>query len=216
MLTVTEVSFAYSGNPVLADVNLTINPGEWVGLRGASGSGKSTLGRIVAGYLRPASGSVAVDGLPPTATTPRSVQLVSQNPLAAVNPRWRLADVLRERIAVAQAPAVLDSLGVRREWLSRWPHEVSGGELQRIVIARALLANPRYLVADEVTVSLDPVSQAEVWRSLRRYCCERRIGVLVISHKAALLDKLCDRILGLSPHGRKTSRVVELAGRSAR
>ena len=132
---------------------------------------------------------------------------MSQNPIAAVNPRWRIAEILRERVAIDETAAVLDCLGVRQEWMMRWPYEVSGGELQRIVIARALLANPKYLVADEITVSLDPVSQDEVWRTLQRYCRARRMGVLVISHRAALLDKLCDRIVELRPDGNGISHI---------
>lgn len=181
---------------VLRDVSLTLRSDEVVGLRGPSGLGKSTLARALAGLLVAQEGSVH---LPRRGDAPRRshpVQLVMQHAVTAMNPRWRVRDVLAEPLSDVDRDAVLDGL-VAPEWFDRYPHEVSGGQLQRVNLARALLADPEFLLADEITASLDAITQARIWTDLLARTRAGGIGVLVISHDDALLGRLCDRVLDL-------------------
>lgn len=180
---------------VLRDLSLEVRGDEVVGLRGPSGSGKSTLARVLAGLATPQAGSVRItEGQLGRRSHP--VQLVMQHAVLAMNPRWRVWEILAEPMAEIDREAVLDGL-VDPAWLDRYPHEVSGGQLQRVNLARALLADPQFLIADEITASLDAITQARLWRDLSERTRAGGIGVLVISHDDALLNRLCDRVLDL-------------------
>ncbi|NOU95562.1 ATP-binding cassette domain-containing protein [Paenibacillus sp. LMG 31456] len=174
-------------------VDIRIEPGEIVGLVGPSGCGKSTLGRLLAGYDEPLQGEVTLGGapLPPSGYHP--VQMVFQHPEKAVNPRWTMRKTLLE--AGEPDPQLLAALGIGPAWLDRWPNELSGGELQRFCIARALGPGTRYLIADEMTAMLDAITQAQLWQAVRDRVTERRLGVLVISHERHLLHRLCSRLI---------------------
>ena len=194
MLEVRSVEFGFGkAKPVLDRVSLTLNRGEILGLSGPSGIGKSTLGRIVAGYLKPQKGEVLLDG---TASAPRyrGVQHIHQSSIFAVNPRWRLGRIIAE--AWQPDDQTLDAIGVSRAWFDRYPHEISGGELQRVVLARALGPDTRFLVADEVSAMLDPITQVEIWSFLMDRC-RQGLGILAISHDAALLKRVSTRQLKL-------------------
>lgn len=195
MLEGSDLAFRYGqANPWLfTDFSLRLSPGEIVGMPGPSGRGKSTLAKVLAGYLGPARGCVGIDGQPLPETGHCPVQLLFQHPELAVNPRWRIKDILHE--AEPPAPALLRDLGVLPAWLDRYPHELSGGELQRVCLVRALAANSRYLLCDEMTAMLDAISQAQVWRIVLEIVRERNLGILVISHDTFLLGRLCDRML---------------------
>lgn len=198
------VSFRHRrrGPWVLRDVSLEVRSDEVVGLRGPSGSGKSTLARVLAGLALPQAGSVHLAGRGDRPRASHPVQMVMQHAVLAMNPRWRVRDVLDEPLADVDGEATLDGL-VDPAWLDRYPHEVSGGQLQRINLARALLADPEFLIADEITASLDAITQARLWRDLTARTSEGGIGLLVISHDDALLNRLCDRVLDLrdlTPH----------------
>lgn len=90
---------------------------------------------------------------------------------------------------------VLDELGIKEEWLSRWPSELSGGELQRFCIARAFQDETKFIIADEITTMLDAITQAHLWKMLHRVAKERNIGVLAISHDSYLLQRISDRMI---------------------
>ena len=158
-------------------------------------SGKTTLCRMLAGYDRPQKGEILVDGapLPKRGTCP--VQLILQHPETAVDPRMRMSQTLAEAGEVPQR--LLDDLGIQKRWLARFPHELSGGELQRFCIARALAANPRYLVADEVSTMLDAVTQAQIWRFLVAETQARGIGLVFVSHSHALTERIATRVVDL-------------------
>ncbi|HZG37577.1 MAG TPA: ATP-binding cassette domain-containing protein [Nodosilinea sp.] len=175
---------------------IAVEPGEVVGLMAPSGFGKTTLVKLLAGYLIPTRGRVSVDEQPLPAQRYCPVQLVFQNPELAVNPRWRIDQILRE----GHPPQMhqLDALGIHSGWLSRYPHELSGGELQRIAIARTLNPQTRYLIADEMTAMLDANTQALIWQAVLAYTRSHQIGVLVVSHDWPLMRRLCDRILDLA------------------
>lgn len=199
MLEARDIGFRFPGaaQPVLDNVSLRIAQGEVVGLSGPSGVGKSTLGRILAQHVRPQSGRVLVDGIPRSGEGFHPVQFLSQSPVLAVNPRWRIGRVVAE--AWNPDAETRAALGVRSEWYPRYPHELSGGELQRVAILRALAPGLRYLVADEISAMLDAVTQAQIWTFLRRFAAERRIGILAISHDHALLKRIAHRCEAMGP-----------------
>lgn len=196
MLEAHDIELGYRpGDSVLRGVSLQLGAGQWIGLSGASGSGKSTLGRVLAGHLEPRRGSLRVDGaaLPRRGLHP--VQWLPQVPELAVNPRWRIGRILSE--AWTPDAAQRRRFGIDDAWLERYPHELSGGELQRVSVLRGLAPGVRYLIADEVSSMLDAITQAELWQALREVAAERELGVVVIGHDQALLTRLCQRRLRL-------------------
>ena len=197
MLNAHQLSFQFTaGVPLLQNVSLAIEAGQWVGLSGDSGAGKSTLGKLLAGYLAPHKGNVNLDNATLPASGVQPVQWLPQSPELAVNPRWRVAKILRE--AWMPSEAQCQAFGVQPHWLSRFPHALSGGELQRVCVLRALAPGVRFLVADEISTMLDPITQVELWQALKQEAEQRRLGVLVISHDTALLKRLCTQRYHLS------------------
>lgn len=200
------ISFSYgAGHSLYRGFSLSVAPGERVALCGPSGVGKTTLCRILAGYLCPHAGDVLVDGDPlygHRSAGARPVQLIWQHPEQAFDGRMRMGNSLAEgacdlsasaAIELARSRGLLDAVGIRDAWLTRYPHELSGGELMRFCVARALLAAPRYLICDEMTAMLDMVTQAEVWRAVLRIAQERDMGLVVVSHAPSLLDRIATR-----------------------
>lgn len=197
-LEVNGISYHYPDSPWLfKQVDLLIRPGEIVGLFGYSGSGKSTMAEIMAGYKAPLEGRIVIGDQPVTTGNGHPVQLVLQHPEQAINPRWRMRQVEEE--VGGFSPALKQALGINEEWLSRWPSELSGGELQRFNLARALSSQHiKYLIADEMSTMLDAITQANIWKTVQTLAKERQIGVLAISHDYALLERVSDRIINFS------------------
>ncbi|OAH54542.1 MULTISPECIES: ATP-binding cassette domain-containing protein [Bacillaceae] len=193
-----DVGFRYGNGPWLfRGVNVTVEPGEIVGLTGPSGCGKTSFCKVLAGYEKPVEGSVAVNHslLPKNVYHP--VQLVFQHPEKAINPRWKMMKTLREGGPLDQE--LLESLGIEREWLTRWPNELSGGELQRFCVARALGKGTRFLIADEMTTMLDAITQAQIWHVVLEMAKKRGMGVLIVSHEEKLIQRLCHRVIEFHP-----------------
>ena len=197
-LEAAHVSFRYGrkGPWILEDLSLAVESGQRLGLFAPSGYGKSTLARLLAGYLAPQKGKILLDGaaLPKKGVCP--VQLICQHPEKAINPRWRLKQVLEESGKLR--PDVLASFGIETAWLDRFPRELSGGELQRFSIARALGQRTEILLADEITAMLDLITQRQIWSALLKETQSRGISLVAVSHSQELLEKICSRILHLS------------------
>ncbi len=197
MFEASEIDFSWrAGGPKVLDrVSLTVGSGEILGLRGPSGTGKTTLARILGGYLAPTSGEIRLDGakLPATGTSP--VQVIFQHAETSVDPRWKIGRSLSE--GWPPDNETRQRFGIRADWSDRYPHELSGGELQRIAIVRALVPGLRVLIADEMTSMHDAIAQARLWRALLSVAGERGLAIIAISHDGALLAALGARVLEL-------------------
>lgn len=195
-----NIGFQYKKNIwTLHGVNVSIKSGESVGLIGPSGCGKTTLARIMAGYITPHEGSVLIDNCKISSTGYSPVQLVFQHPEKAVNPRWTMNKILNE--GWNPDKEILKKLEIKTEWLSRWPNELSGGELQRFCIARALGPKTKFLIADEMTTMLDAITQAQIWKAVIDIIKKRDMGLVVVSHDRYLIDRICSRVIDFKKWG---------------
>ena len=188
------LSFRYdNGNrQILNNLSMTLTSTDRLGLIAPSGFGKTTFCKILAGYEKPDSGEVLLDGKPLSDWKGYCpVQMIWQHPELSVNPRWKMGEVLKEGDQVEQR--IMDGLGIEPDWLNRYPSELSGGELQRFCIARALGRRTRYLIADEISTMLDLITQGQIWNFLMEETARRQIGMLVVSHSRELLDYVCTR-----------------------
>ena len=190
-----NVSFGYGNNLILRNVSLSIAPGEHVGLVGPSGCGKSTLSKLLAGYLHPKGGEILWNGKPLPSRGYCPVQMIYQHPEKAVNPMWRLGKTVNE--AWKPDDTFLESMGIEKAWLRRWPNELSGGELQRFCIARALGPQTQFVIADEMSTMLDVITQAQIWKLLMDTIEQRNIGLMMVTHNMDLAKRVCSRIIWL-------------------
>ncbi|HUP69581.1 MAG TPA: ABC transporter ATP-binding protein [Acidimicrobiales bacterium] len=218
-------SYGTRRHPVRAldGVSLSVQEGESVAIVGPSGSGKSTLAMILAGHLAADSGTLSLEGEPlPTSwrgaerARRRRIQLVMQDPADALSPRLTVEELVAEPLVVAgegdnasrrhEVSAALDSVGLPSlgDFLATRAFELSGGQQQRIALARALVARPKLLVADEPTSMLDASEQARMLVVLRERQIEMGLGLIIVSHDLALVRKVADRIVVLD-----AGRVVE-------
>jgi hypothetical protein len=189
-----EISFRYRSGTrqILNQFSLEIDSGERVGLIAPSGFGKTTFCKILAGFEKPDAGEVLLDGkLLKEYGAYCPVQMIWQHPEFAVNPRRRMKTVLEEGDHISDR--IIQGLGIEEDWLNRFPSELSGGELQRFCIARALGERTRFLLADEITTMLDLITQSQIWQFLLEETKRREIGLLAVSHSQPLIDKICTR-----------------------
>lgn len=189
-LEVKNISFRYGERKILENFSMTVRPEQRIGIVAPSGRGKTTLCKILAGYLRPEQGDVLLDGRPVTSSSDYCpVQMIWQTPELAVDPRMRMRAVLEESGPIEEY--IVKKAGIHPEWMERFPTELSGGELQRFCIARALGKGTRYLIADEITTMLDMITQSQIWHFLLEETRKRKIGLICVSHDRKLLDRLC-------------------------
>ena len=194
MLEAKALSYRYGeGSSVLRNVSLRAADGERLALLGPSGRGKSTLVLLLAGYLPLQKGAITLDGAPLPKDCYNPVQLVYQHPEKAMDPRWKVGDTLREAWDVPEE--LLAAIGAEPGWLTRWPHELSGGQLQRLSILRALSPKTRVLIADEITASLDPITQAQIWSVILQEVEQHNMILIAITHNEALAQRICTRMI---------------------
>lgn len=196
-----DITYGYPGAaPLFEGVSLTVEPGERVALSAPSGAGKTTLCRLLAGYLEPREGLVLVDGDPLPRRGACPVQLLWQHPEQAFDPRLRMGRSLAEagELAGERASGLRQRFGLEDAWLTRLPHELSGGELMRCCMVRALMVRPRYLIADEATAMLDVITQAELWAALMEVAEEEGMGMILVSHSPALVQRVATRVVRLA------------------
>lgn len=197
LISCKNVSFRYNeGDYILKNVSLDIKQHERLGLVGPSGYGKSTLSKLLAGYDEPTEGEILWKGkkLPKKGFCP--VQMIYQHPEKALDPRWRLKRSVSEGWQPDEE--LLKKLNINSElWFSRYPNELSGGELQRFCVARVLAPQTEFIIADEMSTMLDAITQAQIWNVLLDEVKKRDLGLLVITHNNSLAEKLCTRIVDL-------------------
>lgn len=204
------------------DVTLTVYKGETLGVVGESGSGKSTLGRTAIRLLEATGGKVLFDGEDLSRLTgenrrslKRDMQIIFQDPYGSLNPRFRVREILAEPlIAHGEADgdmagrigALLDDVGLSRDYVNRFPHEFSGGQRQRISIARALALRPRFIVCDEAVSALDVSTQSQVLNLLKELQQKYGLTYLFISHNIGVVNFISHRVAVMY-----LGRIVEVA-----
>lgn len=180
---------------ILEDCSVRVDRRECLAISAPSGYGKTTLAMLLSGYIKPVKGEILIDGkvLPEKGVCP--VQLIHQHPERAINPRWRLKRVLEESGKIDAD--VLHAFGIEHEWLDRFPRELSGGELQRFCVARALMSGADYLICDEISTMLDVITQAQIWNVVLEEAKKRNIGLIAVTHNMHLAKKIATRIVDL-------------------
>ncbi len=211
MISIQNVDKTFNGNPVLQDISFDIPDGQICGVFGKSGIGKSTLAKVLCGVCPPDAGAVTLDGqILVSADHPYNrrlgihIQMVYQQPYATLDPSQKLGAGFRELIRyhrfspkgeeLSLTKELLDKVGLAPQILAHLPHQISGGEAQRVAIARCLLFRPKLLILDEATSMLDVSTQANVLGMVRRQMQEYNGSILLISHDEALVNLLCDQI----------------------
>ena len=197
-LEIKNVSYQYTkdGRMILDNFSLELDNTERVGLVPPSGYGKTTLCKILSGYLKPDKGEILLDGKPLSSYKGYCpIQMIWQQPEFAVNPRLKMKEVLKEGSQLEDQ--IIRKIGIEEDWLNRFPSELSGGELQRFSIARALGKGTKFLLADEITTMLDLITQSQIWNFLLKEVEKRQIGLIAVSHSQDLLDKICTRQIRL-------------------
>lgn len=181
---------------VLENCSLSVERGERLALFAPSGYGKTTLAMLLAGYLEPTKGDILLDGkpIPPKGVCP--VQLIYQHPEKAINPRWRLKRVLEESGQLRRD--VLDAFGIEQAWLDRFPRELSGGELQRFCVARALMSGADFLICDEISTMLDAITQSQIWNVVLEEAQKRDMAIIAVTHNKHLAKRIARRVYDLS------------------
>lgn len=196
----------------VAGVSLTLNPGETLGVVGESGSGKSTLARAILGTIKATGGQVYWEGRDITGLSgdarrahAKDVQMVFQDPLAALNPRMNVGQIIAEPLithfpdtpkdeARAKVQDIMSRVGLLPNLINRYPHEFSGGQCQRIGIARALILRPKLLICDEPVSALDVSVQAQVINLLKAIQREFGLSIIFIAHDLSVVRHVSDRI----------------------
>ena len=199
---------------VLNDVSLSLEQGKCLGIIGESGSGKSTLGRIITGIEKADSGVVEFEGKnihqKENRNVKNDVSIVFQNYVSSVNPRFSVAQIIAEPLIISsqvnkskidkkkideEVKKMIKIVGLSEEFLERFPHELSGGQLQRVCIARAIMTKPKFILLDEAVSSLDVSTQVEILDLLQKLKKEYNLSYVFITHDLLTITYICDSVI---------------------
>lgn len=201
----TDMSIKPIPLQVLDDVSLTIRTGEWMGLIGESGSGKSTLSRLVLGLEEVDQGKITIDGVDIATWRKENkgkMSVVFQDYTSSANPNFKVKDIIKEPLEIYGRKSIdegivdelLEKVGLPITMANRYPHELSGGQLQRVCIARAISTNPRFIVLDEAISSLDVSVQTQILELLDYLKESMEVTCLFIAHDLQTVTYLCDQV----------------------
>jgi len=211
MVSIDDLRVAYGSVTVLDGVSLAVPRGRTLGVVGESGSGKSTLAKVLVGVAAPTSGRVEVDGTDLTRVHRgralyahrRRVQMIPQDPYSSLSPRRTIGQTLAEALdprrgSVARfeerIASELRRVGLTADMMHRYPHEFSGGQRQRVAIARSLVIDPAFVIADEITSALDVSVQAQILELLAAIKAEQNLTMMFISHNLAVVQRVSDDV----------------------
>lgn len=214
VLQLKGLSKSYGHGDIFSDISFSVDSGTTLGLFGQSGSGKTTLGRCIMRLEAPSSGKILMQGIDLAQMDAGwlrglrpSFQMIFQHPEVSLNPRMTLAESVAEPVmvhgrlsqdqALERIKPLISRVGLREEHLARFPHQLSGGEVQRAVLARIFSLNPRLVVADEPTSMLDVSVQAQVLRLMQELQDETGVSYVFISHDPDVMGVMCDEVLWL-------------------
>ncbi len=207
--------FGTTRQQILFDVSMKVPAGKCIGILGESGSGKSTMGRVLSGLLKPDRGEVLMDGISVYGSRDgrknlqNHLSVVFQDYTTSANPRFRIRDVIAEGLRVqerkegtklnrkAEVSRYLEMVGLPADFADRFPHELSGGQLQRVCIARAVACKPEVILFDEAISSLDAHTQVQVMDLLRELKEKLGLSYIFITHDLTSITYLCDEVLFL-------------------
>ena len=219
-----EKIFGTTRNQVLFDVSLKVSQGTCLGLLGESGSGKSTLGRVICGLLKPDTGEVKIQDRPVynskngRKNLQKRLSIVFQDYTTSANPRFRVKEIIAEGLAarernqkirldrLEETNRLLELVGLNPSYANRYPHELSGGQLQRVCIARAVACQPEIILFDEAISSLDAHTQVQIMDLLHDLKEKLGLTYIFITHDLTSVTYLCDDVLFLY-HGRITEHI---------
>lgn len=219
-----EKIFETARNQVLFDVSLKVSQGTCLGILGESGSGKSTLGRVICGLLKPDTGEVKIQDVSVYASRngrknlQKRLSVVFQDYTTSVNPRFRVKEIIAEGLAarernqkirlnrLEEINRLLELVGLNSSYANRYPHELSGGQLQRVCIARAVACQPEIILFDEAISSLDAHTQVQIMDLLHDLKEKLGLTYIFITHDLTSVTYLCDDVLFLY-HGRITEHI---------
>lgn len=215
LLEVEDLHVRYGSFEAVRGVSLSLAKGEIVGVVGESGSGKSTLARVLIGLEKSSSGKVKFSSV--AGGQKMSVQMIFQDAVGSLNPRMTVLQTLNEIIAVSRstykASELLELVGLSEAVLAQYPREMSGGQCQRVSIARALACRPDILIADEPASALDVSVQARILNLLRDLRKQMNLSILLVAHDLAVVKNVCDRVYvmekGLFVDSGETRKVFE-------
>lgn len=219
-----EKIFGTTRNQVLFDVSLKVSQGTCLGILGESGSGKSTLGRVICGLLKPDTGEVKIQDVSVYASRngrknlQKRLSVVFQDYTTSANPRFRVKEIIAEGLAarernqkirldrLEETNRLLELVGLDPSYANRYPHELSGGQLQRVCIARAVACQPEIILFDEAISSLDAHTQVQIMDLLHDLKEKLGLTYIFITHDLTSVTYLCDDVLFLY-HGRITEHI---------
>lgn len=211
VLAVNELVMRFGTSEVFKNVSFSVACGETLGLFGKSGSGKTTIGRCIVGLEKPTGGEILVQGVDILKMGKKDfrklrpkIQMIFQHPETSLDPRMKafenlieplkLHSGLKQDAIMKRGEELAELTGLRPEHLARYPSQLSGGEIQRIVLARIMALSPDFIVADEPTSMLDVSVQAQILRLMQKLQRETGVSYLLISHDLEVLKKVCHRI----------------------